>query len=254
MNKNERITLILNELQNRQSVSVKDLSARFNISEMTIRRDLNELSEQYNITRTHGGAILPNKNIVRTLSFDKQQISHLDDKLRIAERAVELISPGQRIYIDVGSTTRPIVQFFNNNMNNVIVTNSLDVAEEVVQYNSLSVVMLGGEIVPLKKCTSGDTVEEQLMRYRLDIAFLGAAAIGTDGRLYDEFTPDAQFKKSIFSVSEKVILLADSSKLNTYQLSSFGKLEDVDTIVTDSGISPEGLELLDRYHVHVILV
>lgn len=253
MNKSERITIILNELEKTRSVTVKDLSARFGISEMTIRRDLKELSEQYNITRTHGGAVIHSQNVVRTFSFDEQNISRQDDKQKIAQKAASLVSFGQRIYIDAGSTTRAMVRFFHNEMHNVIVTNHLSVAEEALQFDNLSVVMLGGEIIPMKKCTSGATLEEQLKSYRLDIAFLGAAAIGTDGRLYDEFTPDALFKKYLFTVAERVILLADSSKLNTYELSSFGSLQDIDTLVTDSNISQEGLDLLKKYNVNVVI-
>lgn len=253
MNKNERITIILNELEKTRRVSVKDLSERFGISEMTIRRDLKELSEQYNVTRTHGGAVIHQQNIVRTLSFDEQKISRPDAKMKIAEKASSLVTHGQRIYIDAGSTTRAMVRYFNNKMHNVIVTNHLNVAEEALQFDNLSIVMLGGEIIPMKRCTSGATLEEQLKSYRLDIAFLGAAAIGTDGRLYDEFTPDALFKKYLFSVAERVILLADSSKMNTYELSSFGSLEDIDTLVTDSNISQEGLDLLKKYDVNVII-
>lgn len=253
MNKNERCLRILNLLQEKHKVEVAELAELFQTSEMTIRRDLNFLAQQYNITRTHGGAFMANQSIVKMISFDENRIEHREEKGKIARKATELIHNGQRIFIDSGSTTRIMLNHMSSDMKNIVVTNHLKVAEQALEFDNLSVVMLGGEMLRITNCSSGPVAEEQIKQYRLDIAFLGAAAIGTDGKLYDGYSPEARFKNSIFSVAEKVYLLADSSKMNTYDINSFGTLEKIEAVITDTNIKKEGFELLRKYDVKVIM-
>ena len=225
MNKNERCLAILNILQKQHKVEVKDLSERFGISEMTARRDLNLLAQQYNITRTHGGALMDNQPVVRMISFDEARISHKEAKEKIAAKAATLIQNGRRVFIDAGSTTRIVLNYLDKDTRAVIVTN----------------------------CSSGSVAEEQIKKYQLDMAFIGAAAIGADGKLYDGYSPEARFKSSIFSVAKKIYLLTDSSKFNTYDLNGFANLSQVSAVITDSDIDEEGLNLLKKYNVDVII-
>lgn len=253
MNKSERCLSILDMLQKQRKVEVNDLAEKFGISEMTIRRDLNFLAQQYNITRTHGGAMMAEQPVVRMISFDESRISHKEAKERIAARAAALVRNGQRIFIDAGSTTRIILNYLDEDTRAVIVTNHLKVAERALQFANLSVIMLGGEMIRITNCSSGTVAEEQLEKYQLDTAFLGAGAIGTDGGLYDGYSPEARFKRSIFSVAKKIYILADSSKFNTYDLNSFASLSQVNGVITDSGIDEEGKNLLKKYQVEVMI-
>ena len=253
MNKSERCLSILDMLQKQRKVEVNELAEKFGISEMTIRRDLNFLAQQYNITRTHGGAMMADQPVVRMISFDESRISNREAKEKIAAKAAALIRNGQRIFIDAGSTTRIILNYLEEDTRAVIVTNHLKVAEHALQFANLSVIMLGGEMIRITNCSSGTVAEEQLGKYQLDTAFLGAAAIGTDGGLYDGYSPEARFKRSIFSVAKKIYILADSSKFNTYDLNSFASLSQVNGVITDSGIDEEGKALLKKYQVEVMI-
>lgn len=253
MNKSERCLAILELLQKQHRVEVNKLAELFDSSEMTIRRDLNLLSKQYNISRVHGGAVMPDRSVVKMSSFDEARIPHKDAKEKIAATAASLIKSGQRIFIDAGSTTRIILNYLDKDTRAVVVTNHLKVAEHALQFDSLSVIMLGGEMIRITNCSSGPVAEEQIKSYQLDTAFLGAAAIGADGKLYDGYSPEARFKRSIFSVAKKIYILADSSKFNTYDLNEFGSLSGVDGVITDSGISDEGKNLLKRHNVELII-
>lgn len=252
MNKSERCLAILEILQKKHKVEVGTLSQKFGISEMTVRRDLNSLAQQYNITRTHGGAILGNQPIVRMISFDESRIAHKEAKEKIAALAASMIRNGQRIFIDAGSTTRIIMNYMDKDVRAVVVANHLKVAEHALQFDNLSVIMLGGDMIRITNCSSGPVAEEQLRKYQLDIAFIGAAAIGTDGKLYDGYSPEARLKSSIFAVAKKVYVLADSSKINTYDLNEFGHLSQVDGVITDAGIDEEGIILMKRHRVNVM--
>lgn len=255
MDKSTRCISILNLLQEQGNVSVSTLARKFNTSEMTIRRDLNFLAQQYNIKRTHGGAIMSESTqpIIRMVSFDNERITNKEEKNQIAKKAAELVQPRQRIFIDAGSTARNIIDYLDPNSKNVIVTNSLTVAQNALQMEHLSVIMLGGEMIPISNCSCGYIAEEQIKKYQLDIAFLGAAAIGTDGRLYDGYSPEARLKGSIFSLAKSTYLLADSSKFNTYDLNDFGSLNKVNGVITDHKVTKEELDFLLKYNIEVII-
>ena len=253
MKKSERCLAILEILQRQHKVTVTELAQRFGISEMTIRRDLNFLARQYNISRTHGGAELGNQPVVRMISFDEARIAHKETKEKIAAMAATMIRSGQRIFVDAGSTTRIILNYLNEETKAVVVVNHLKVAEQALQFENLSVIMLGGDMIRITNCSSGPVAEEQLKNYQLDIAFIGAAAIGTDGKLYDGYSPEARLKSSLFSVAKKVYVLADSSKINTYDLNEFGSLSQIDGLITDAGIDEEGMILMKRHRVNVMI-
>ena len=244
---------ILDILQTQHEVNVSELAKHFQTSEMTIRRDLNFLAKQYNITRTHGGATLMQDSVVRAISFDENKIAHKEFKELIAQRAVQQVEFRQRIFIDAGSTTRLMIKYLPENMRNVIVTNSLTVADGALQHKDMSAIMLGGELIHMANCSSGTVAEEQLKRYKLDIAFLGAAAVGTDGKMYDGYSPEARLKGTIFDVSKRICLLIDSSKFNCYDLHEFGSLSQVHAVITDCNIGKDALALLERYNLEIII-
>ena len=87
----------------------------------------------------------------------------------------------------------------------------------------------------------------------MDTAFIGAAAIGSDGKLYDGYSPEARLKGTLFSVAKKIYVLADSSKINTYNLNEFGSLSQIDGLITDAGIDEEAMTLMKRHRVNVII-
>lgn len=253
MKKNERCLAILEILQKQHKVTVTELAEKFDISEMTVRRDLNSLAREYNISRTHGGAELGNQPVVRMISFDEPRIAHKDSKDKIAALAATMIQNGQRIFIDAGSTTRIILNYLEEDTRAVVVTQHLAVAEQALKFENLAVIMLGGDMIRITNCSSGPVAEEQLKKYQLDTAFIGAAAIGSDGKLYDGYSPEARLKGTLFSVAKKIYVLADSSKMNTYNLNEFGSLSQIDGLITDAGIDEEAMTLMKRHRVNVII-
>ena len=252
MDKNERYRIIIDLLQKERKVRVADLARRFDSSEMTIRRDLKDLSAQYNIIRTHGGAMLGDQPVVRVISFDESRVPHQKEKAAIARTAAQMVRSGQRIYLDSGSTTRILLDYLDPDIKAVVVCNHLGVAQKALEFRNLSVVMLGGDMIRITNCSSGPVAEEQIQRYSLDAAFIGAASIGADGHLFDGFSPEARLKSHLFKVARHVYLLLDSSKINTYDLNQFGHLSHVDTVITDNGIDKNGEILMKRYDVRLI--
>lgn len=253
MKKGERCLKILEILQEQHQVDVTELANLFQTSEMTIRRDLNFLAREHNITRTHGGAIMTGQSVVRIASFDEERIANKDAKEKIAKKAASLIENHQSLFIDAGSTTRIVVDHMDPEMKALIVTNHIGVAEKAMSYENSSVIMLGGEMLKDTNCSSGEVAEEQIKKYTLDIAFLGAGAIDAKGHLNDWYSPEARFKKTIFSVAEKVYVLADSSKFNNGGVVCYGELSQIHALITDAGISEKNRLLLKQYNVELII-
>lgn len=255
MDKSNRCLKILDELQLQGSVEVNELAKKFNTSEMTIRRDLNELAKEYNVTRTYGGAILPKNGtpIIKPATFYDEKIANKEVKEKIAKKAASLIQFRQRVFVDAGSTTRGIAQFLQNDLKAIVVSNSIGVVDACLQFENISVIMLGGEMIRISRCSSGSNAEQQLLGYQLDIAFIGAGAIGADGKVYDGYSPEARFKKKLFDVAERVYLLVDSSKFNTYDLIAFADLNQVYGLITDSGIDDNTKMLLKDNNVKLII-
>ncbi len=255
MDKASRGLKILDMLQEKGSVNVVELSELFDTSEMTIRRDLNVLTKKYNIVRTHGGASMPQNGapIIKTETFVEEKILHKEKKEIIAQKAAEYIEYRHRVFIDPGSTARLVTKYLKNENKNIIVTNSMCVAEACMEYDAMSVIMLGGQILPGSRCTIGDLAEEQLKSYRLDSAFVGAAAIGIDGKVYDGYSPEAWYKKMIFDVVEKVYLLVDSTKFNNYDLSAYAKLNQFEAVITDCGVDKKTIEFFENNNMKLII-
>jgi len=191
--------------------------------------------------------------IIKTETFVEEKISNREQKDAIAKKASSFIEFRQRIFIDPGSTTRLIAKYLRNENKNIVVTNSIAVVDACQEFESVSVIMLGGEILPISRCVMGTAAEEQLRNYRVDIAFIGASAIGIDGKAYDGYSPEAWFKKMIFEVANRVYLLADSSKFNTYDLTAYARLDQFAGIITDKGIDEKTRAFLKKRNIKLII-
>lgn len=255
MDKASRGLKILDMLQDRGCVEVTELAKLFNTSEMTIRRDLNTLAQKYNIVRTHGGAAIPQNGspIIKTETFVEEKISHKEMKNIIAKKAAEFIKFNQRIFIDPGSTARLVTKYLQNENKNVVVTNSIMVAEACMEYNDISIIMLGGQMLPGSRCTMGISAEQQLAGYRLDAAFIGAAAVGVDFKAYDGYSLEAWYKKMIFDITDNVYLLVDSTKFNKYDLIAYSQLNKFAGIITDDGIDDKTISYFKKRGINLIV-
>ena len=255
MDKANRGLKILDMLQEKGQVEVVELAQIFGTSEMTIRRDLNMMAKKYNIIRTHGGAAMPVNGapIIKTETFVEEKISNREQKDIIAKKAATFIEFRQRIFIDPGSTARLITKYLDSENKNIVVTNSIAVVDDCLKNDVASVIMLGGEILPVSRCVMGSAAEEQLKNYHLDIAFIGASAVGMDGKAYDGYSPEAWYKKMIFDVASKVYLLVDSTKFNTYDLTAYAYLNQFAGIITDSGINEKTIAFLKKRNTNLII-
>lgn len=257
MDKSKRHLRELELLKRNGSIDIQELSKLFLVSEMTIRRDLADLSKQYNISRTYGGAIInsPDLQLIRPdASIIGTDSKNWNQKTKIAQKAASMVQNGQRIFVDYGSTVQGMIDFLPEENNNfIIVTNQLDIAQKSIKKKSCSIILIGGVVMKEASCSFGATAEEQLSSCQLDAAFLGATAIGSDGYIYDAYTSENAIKRKVLEMAKKVYIMADSSKFNKYDLLTITNLEEITGIITDSGISDSFREILNNYNVNVII-
>jgi DeoR/GlpR family transcriptional regulator of sugar metabolism len=241
----ERHLRICEVLQRQSMASVQALAEELNVSEMTIRRDLEVLERDGRARRTHGGATATDR-MVFEIDNDRRRTAHLAAKGAIAAEAQRLIRPGHRIILDAGSTTLELALRLRNYEKLTIITTSLAVASALQACRRIEVILLGGILRNGRPDLTGAVTEQTLELFSADLAFQGADAIDLEGWIYNEDVQSAQVTKKIREKATQTYILSDSSKIGRTALVRCGNLREDMQLITDERIHPEDLEQLRR--------
>ncbi len=231
----ERLDEIIKILSKRKKITVQELTERLNVSEVTIRKDLSILEEQGKIERIHGGAVLAeDKELIRNINVRFEE--HVEEKIAIAKRAMELIREGDTIYLDSGSTSYFLARELNNSGINVrILTNSLDVITELSDSPYISLLSTGGSLRREARSFIGPIAIETIRNFQIETSFLGTTGFSEEGIFSAQNTLEAEVKKSVIKSSKRTVMLVDHHKFGTTAFSIFARPEDIDILITDSG-------------------
>lgn len=229
MLKVERQSVILEELRAFHKVKSSNLCELLKVSEDTIRRDLNELEENGQLKKVHGGAI----SLSFIPSFKKREVQEIKTKHIIAKKALNLIEEGQVIIIDGGTTNLHLVNLLPENKKLTVFTNSIPVASKLCDYPNIDGVLLGGNILHKGHTTIGHQALESLLEIHADMCFLGISGVDSEIGLTEANRQETTIKKAIIKASIKVVTLAMSSKIETIQPFKVCDLESLDILVTD---------------------
>jgi DeoR family transcriptional regulator, aga operon transcriptional repressor len=251
----ERQREIINIVNKKGSVTVDELSKKFNVSQITIRSDLQLLYEEGKIIRTHGGA-LKITGAPYDLPIYVKETKHQEEKYLIGKAAVDLVQDGETIIIDSGSTTAELAkQIVKKQFKSLtVITNALNIAMVLSHQSNIQVVMLGGTLRKMSYSMVGPLAEETLSQFFTDRLFLGVDGFDTE---YGLSTPDileARLNRKMIEVSKKVVLLTDSSKFGRRSLSFIAKPEAIDVVVTDSNVPDQIVKSLKNSNVEMITV
>ena len=246
----DRIRELLN---GQQAVSIANLAETFGLSEMTIRRDLDQLERRGQVRRTHGGAV-PAERMVFEFDFVARRQAFRAAKQAIAHEASKLVRSGQRIILDTGTTTLELAHVLRDIDELTVITPSLAVASELQFSRGVQTVLLGGLIRRGSPDLTGSITEAVLDMFAADIAFQGADGIGLDGSLYNADMGLARVDRKMRQQAERMYILADSSKIGKTALVRQSLLQDVDGLITDNGIAPGHRRAFKRLGVDVIVV
>lgn len=236
----ERHAKIINLLSERQEISVKELSDRFAISEVTIRKDLTTLQKRNLLLRTRGGAMrIPVLNNKTDTPIAHKKLYNFQEKRAIGRLAASLIKEGETILIDSGTTTLEIAKNLDKFTNLTIITNALNIAAEVLQYNRFKVILLGGYIRSASQSMVGPFAEATLKNLYCDKLFLGVDSFSIERGISTPDIEEASINQTMISISREVIAVCDYSKFNKRSLVHIANVDQIQTVVTDKAIPSE---------------
>lgn len=227
----ERQKEIVQMLDKTSSLKVNELAENFKVSESTIRRDLQEMQQKGMLTRTHGGAI----GILPTSfeqSFREKETEKHDEKVEIGVLAASMIEDGDTIILDSGTTCLEIAKHIMQQI--TVITNSIDIASELSVNENVELIVTGGSLRINTRAMVGEITENILSNFRVDKAFIGANGISIEEGITTPNFTEAQTKKAMINVANKVILVADSTKFNKVCCSVICPIRVVSAIITSS--------------------
>jgi len=244
---------ILQILSDKGEVFVEALSEQFGVSEVTIRNDLDQLEQKNMLLRARGGAIKLETGVaIDQRVADKNRIN-FPEKSRIGKAAVQLITESDTIIIDSGSTTAEMVRALPDFQDLTVITNALNIANQLIIRPSINVIIPGGYLRKNSLSLVGPLAEKSLRNFNVDKAFLGVDGFDTRNGIYTPNIEEARLNEIMIEISREVILLADSSKFSKRSFAFICNTEQIDKVITDSGIKADDKKRLQDAGVEVII-
>ncbi len=248
----ERQQEILKLINEAGRVTVAGLSRSFGVSEVTIRADLQALASQNLIVRTHGGAVLASLAPELSLALRLQQ--RVPQKNRIGTAAAELVADGDAIFLDTSSTALAIARQLKSRHDLTIVTNSLAVAQALLEAPGVTVVMPGGTLQRDTMSLVGTDGLALLQQFNIQKGFFGAHGLSLREGLTDVSAAEAQVKHRMARMCRQVIAVLDESKWGRVGLASFARLDELYCVITSQQAPEELVQPVRAAGINVIQV
>ncbi len=247
----ERIKKIVNFIKSHGRATVDELSRKFNVSPVTVRRDLILIEKNFEIKRTHGGAV---NFISESTEFEfmekyKQNISL---KKRMANQAVKQIKDKSIISFDGGSSNYFIAKELDRFGSLKIITNSIPIAYLLKDYNH-DLIIAGGNIRKKSLSVVGPFVNEFIGRFKIDTCFIGATGIDMNGDLFSPNEFEAATKRVFMKSGIFKILIADATKINMHSFAKFANLSEFDMWITTKEADKKKIDKLRKINPNIIL-
>ncbi|MET7491385.1 MULTISPECIES: DeoR/GlpR family DNA-binding transcription regulator [Streptomyces] len=253
----QRRALILDEVRRRGGVRVNELTRKLSVSDMTVRRDLDALARQGVIEKVHGGAVPVVEASTHEPGFEVKSTLELTAKEDIARVAAAMAVPGSAIALSGGTTTYALAQHLLDVPELTVVTNSVRVADVFhtaqrsaatggPRAGAATVVLTGGVRTPSDSLV-GPVADQAIGSLHFDVLFLGVHGISVEAGLSTPNLAEAETNRRFVHSARRVVVVADHTKWGTVGLSSFATLEQVDTLVTDSGLSAQAREEIEEH-------
>lgn len=249
---NQRRQEILNLIREDGHAKVQKLAQIFNVSEVTIRQDLETLEKMGFVQREYGGAFLKDVGNFATTGTLINENLMVEEKKEIARKAAALIQEGETIILDSGSTTTEVAKLMTGFANLTVITNALNIAYILGGNPGINLIVSGGEFKAPTLSLTGDMAAATFKGIHVNKCFLATAGISPDLQLTYPSLSDLVVKSAMIRASDKVYLVADSSKIGITSFASLGRLSLIDTLITDSKISPSQIEAIRELKVDLL--
>ncbi len=234
MLKKERQAYILHQVNLHNKVLSSTLCTEINVSEDTIRRDLQELADEGKIIKVHGGALSHSFNQVH---FSTNGVYSQNQKRTIAQKAIGLIGNGMFVLTSGGTTILEMARSLPPQLKATFISGSIPAILEYMHHPNIEVIMIGDRISKNSKITVGSEAIAKIKQVKADICFLGTNAIDTEQGITDNDWEVVQLKKAMIESSKKVVCLTISEKINSVQPIKVCGLNEIDMLITE--LSPD---------------
>ena len=238
MLKKERQNLILKEVNIHNKVFLSDLSEKFEVSEDTIRRDLQELANDNKVVKVRGGALSRSYHVY---SYQESEIYSYEEKTVIAHKAIGLMRDGMIILVGGGSTNLEIARILPPELNVTFITISLSTAMQLIEHPQSEVIFIGGLLSRTAKISAGGNTIKQLLDIRPDLCFLGTNGIDPVNGITDSDWDVVAVKKAMIQSASKVVINTIAEKFNKVQKIKVAGLSEIDVLITEK--HPDSEEL-----------
>ncbi len=235
---------ILEQLRSGRELSVEELAQQFQVSLVTIRRDLDALARQGPITRTHGGALLSRAGVIE-FSFRERAQECIEQKRAIARHMAGVVRPGMTVVLDTGTTTLEVARAIAGTPRISVITSSLAIASALQAHDNLELILLGGRVRKESPDLAGSLTEDNLRLFRPGLAILGADAVDKAGT-YTSDLGVAAISRAMIDGAGETWLVVDSSKFSRRALVQFADWRKFDHVVTDTGLTRKDRKWLTK--------
>lgn len=249
----ERHREIMKYLEIHGTCKVEELAELLGVSAMTIRRDLEQLEKLNVVSRFFGGAILKSAMSVEVPYKDKSA-ANIDSKKRIAWEALKQIRDGQIIFMDSGTTTMEIAKLLKNFTSLTVVTCDIRIAGYLAINTQLEIYCTGGKVQNRTGACIGAKAVDLLRDIEVDVAFMGTSSINQDLYLCTPSIEKSEVKRQILRSSDKVILVADSSKFKTKSFIKVCHLKEIPLLITDKALPDSIRQQINELNIKIIMV
>lgn len=245
----QRKQLILEKLAAQGQVLSRELSVQFDVSEDTIRRDLRELAAEGRLQRVHGGA-LPSSSAVAP--FAERKSVKPDAKKNVARAGARLISEGQVVIVDGGTTTAELLTFLPQDLRITVVTHSPGIALGLIDHPTIEVILIGGRLYKHSVVAVGAAAIEGINNIHADIFFMGVTGIHPDAGLTTGDYEEACIKRAFSGRAAETIVLASPEKINAASPFAIGDLSLINTVVVERDTDPAWVKVVREKGVSVV--
>jgi DeoR/GlpR family transcriptional regulator of sugar metabolism len=249
--KEERQGRIQVMVEEQGRVFVTELSAYFNVSEATIRRDLEELDGQGQIRRTHGGAMRAEK-APKEPPMMQRMGENPDEKDRIGKAAVQFIKDGETIFLGSGTTVIEVARNLPPDISLTVITNSLPVVNKLAAHPRIELIVIGGMLRHSELSMVGHVAEQAVREFRADRVFLGMYAIDVGCGFTNDYPPEIMTDRAILEIAPQVIVLADHSKFSRVSSMLVAPVTASHVIITDKATPQTTIDQLREKGIRVI--
>lgn len=242
----ERAEYILEMLEKNKVVMVADLSRELNVTEETVRKDLEKLERQERLCRVHGGAYLNEGYGNETPVTVRSKIMR-EEKALLGRRSLSLIREKESVFLDCSTTALYLAkELATLDKKLTIMTNSLDVASELSGNASVRLIVFGGELNRDRAAFEGESVLNELRQCFIHKAFISSAGISPEAGITDSTRAEAEIRRAVIRQAKQCFLMMDTTKLGRNGIYVVGRLEDIDCLVVDRPIEKENMQLWER--------